>query len=245
MDTFHVADPRLIVNGVRRPRPLFNTPIAVSHRWADIDHPDRSELLERATALKLHPMQPFVIDYCSLPQKPWTPKEQEIFAQNLIPFHRAFTTSSIIIEHGAEDYGTRAWCMLELILIAIEGWLADGSEKLRAPPQLPHGLGKTWERAENFLKLANECTAQLGHALVDSGPGRWNRYALDPRNLAFQRAKEKQQRKLLRLFDKELQVTDPSDRPRIVTGTTSKSSLSSRFISAAGASRVCAARTTG
>jgi hypothetical protein len=220
MDTFHVADPRLIVNGVRRPRPLFNTPIAVSHRWGEIDHPDRSgaqyrELLERATALKLHPVQPFVIDYCSLPQKPWTPEEQKIFAQNLIPFHRAFTTSSIIIEHGAEDYGTRAWCMLELILIAIEGWLADGPEKLRAPPQLPHGLGKTWERAENFLKLANECTAQLGHTLVDSGPGRWNRYASDPRNLAFQRAKEKQQRKLLRLFDKELQVTDPSDRPRI------------------------------
>ena len=88
--------------------------------------------------------------------------------------------------------------------------------KTAHPAPLPHGLGKTWEQAENFLKLANECTTQiLGDALLDSTPGRWNRYASDSRNLAFQRAKEKQQRELLRLFDKELQVTDPSDPPRI------------------------------
>jgi len=75
--------------------------------------------------------------------------------------------------------------------------------------------GSTVRSAITRSSPDGECTAQLGHALVDSGPGRWNRYASDPRNLAFQRAKEKQQRELLRLFDKELQVTDPSDRPRI------------------------------
>ena len=40
-------------------------------------------------------------------------------------------------------------------------------------------------------------------------------YYSDSRSMAFQHAKEKQRRKLLQLFDAELEVTDPSDRPRI------------------------------
>ena len=36
------ADPRLIINGVKRPPSHFNSPIAVSHRWREVDHPDRS-----------------------------------------------------------------------------------------------------------------------------------------------------------------------------------------------------------
>ena len=217
---FHVADPRLIVNGVKRPPSHFNSPIAVSHRWREVDHPDRSgtqyrELLDRAAAMKLHPMQPFLIDYCSLPQKPWTPGEQETFTRNLLPFHEAFSKSSIIIEHGAEDYGTRAWCMLELILIAIEGWLADGPEKLSKAPELPFGLEKAWEQAENFLKLANESVMNFGRAFTASPRDPWNAYYSNSRSMAFQHAKEKQRRKLLQLFDTELEVTDPSDRPRI------------------------------
>jgi hypothetical protein len=65
------------------------------------------------------------------------------------------------------------------------------------------------------LKLANECTSQLGEALARSGADRWDRYASDPRNLGFQAAKAKQQRELLRLFDKTLKVSEPSDRRRI------------------------------
>lgn len=218
--TFHVADPRLIVEGVKRPQPHFNAPIAVSHRWRDVDHPDRSgnqyrELLDRAAAMKLHPMQPFLIDYCSLPQKPWTPEEQQIFTNSLLPFQASFSNSSIIIEHGAEDYDKRAWCMLELILIAINGRLADGPEKLSKPPELPFGLTRTWEQAENFLKLANGSVMNFGRVWKASPRNPWMAYYADTRSMQFLNAREKQRRKLLQLFDTELEVTDPSDRPRI------------------------------
>jgi hypothetical protein len=135
--------------------------------------------------------------------------------QTFDAFYEAFSKSSIIIEHGAEDYGTRAWCMLELILIAVEGWLADGPEKLSKAPELPFGLEKAWEQAENFLKLANESVMNFGRALKASPRDPWDAYYSDPRSMAFQHAREKQRRKLLQLFDTELEVTDPSDRPRI------------------------------
>jgi hypothetical protein len=45
----------------------------------------------------------------------------------------------MIIEHGAEDYGTRAWCMLELILIAVEG-VAGGSLECLLLRFSQHGL---------------------------------------------------------------------------------------------------------
>ena len=217
---FHIADPRLTINGETRPPLRFNSPIAVSHRWLDDGHPDPSgaqyrELLDRAAGMKLHPMQPFLIDYCSLPQKPWTAAEQETFAREILPFHTAFSSSSIIIKNGSEDYGTRAWCMLELILIAVEGWLADGPGKLRTPPELPPGLGKTWEEAENYLKLSNENMRNLAGALSDSPTNPFGSFLSDNRNVAFQQAMKKQQRRLLHLFERELDVRDESDRPRI------------------------------
>jgi WD40 repeat protein len=218
--TFHVADPRLTINGVTRPPARFNSPVAVSHRWLAPDHPDADgaqyrELLERALAMKFHPMQPFLIDYCALPQKPWTLAEEETFARHIKPFHTAFTASSIIIERGAEDYGTRAWCMLELMLIAIEGWSADGPDKLRGAPELPFGLGPAWEEATNYLQLSNENVRNLGRALADSPTDPFQAYFSDNRNFAFRQAMKKQQNRLLALFDKELNVTDPSDRPTI------------------------------
>lgn len=217
---FHVADPRLIVNGETRPPPLFNSPIAVSHRWHDDDHPDRSgaqyrELTDRAKRLRLHPSQPFLIDYCSLPQKPWTPEEEQTFVGNLLPFHKAFSRSSIIIHNGAEDYGTRAWCVLELMLIAVEGHLADGRGKLRGTPELPTGLQQTWKEAENYLQLSNETRRNFANAVNAARANAWPAYVANDRNMAFQNAKENQQRALLRRFDKELNVRHQPDRRHI------------------------------
>jgi len=220
---FHVADPRLVVDGVTRPPPRFNAPIAVSHRWLEPDHPDRKglqyrELMQRAARMHLHPMQPFLIDYCSLPQQPRTAAEEAVFERLMTPFHTAFTGSAIVIEEGSADYGTRAWCMLELMLIAIEGGLADGPPKLHATPQLPHDLGRTWAEAENYLKLANENMLNLHRAFTASrrdAVGAVGAYLANDRSLAFRQAMKVQQNRLLEMFDKELGVTDPADRPRI------------------------------
>jgi hypothetical protein len=217
---FHVADPRLVIDSVARQPPRFNAPIAVSHRWLEPDHPDRHglqyrELIDRAQRLHLHPMQPFLIDYCSLPQHPRTEEEEAIFEQQMAPFHTAFTGSAIVIEEGSADYATRAWCMLELMLIAIEGGLADSPGELRQAPQLPRHLGKTWADAVNYLELANANMHNLYGAFRASRRDPVGAYLADDRHQAFRSAMKASQNRLLEMFDKELQVTDPADRPRI------------------------------
>ena len=52
-------------------------------------------------------------------------------------------------------------------------------------------------------------------ALSNSPTDPFTAYLSDNRNLAFRQAMKRQQNRLLILFDKELEVTDPSDRPRI------------------------------
>ena len=221
--TFHVADPRLTGNtGVSKPPPQFNSPIAVSHRWLDAPHhPDLSghqfdELLARAEEMRLHEYQPFLLDYCALPQKPRTEPEDEQFERQLNAFHRVFKSgSSMIIRKGAKDYQRRGWCMLELMLIALSESLADHPEELTGTPKLPPGVDeawqKMWQKTTNYVRLRK---AWMTRSAEFYNKGK-DFYGDDPsnENAAFYHTAQKQREEIIRSFEEEYELEDETDRP--------------------------------
>jgi hypothetical protein len=217
--TVHVADPRLKVEGVVPHEPWFNTTIAVSHRWLNPEHPDPDrvqygELMALCESLGLHDNQAFLIDYCSLPQEPRDPDEESWFRNQLPGFQTQFKYVTIVLNTGSADYSTRAWCMFELMLAAMN----------RAPrptllnyDRLDEPLRNARQLAESYLKHSTWNQRQMsnafGRGLTNATFAEWSR---DPINVALYNASLDGQRKILDLFQNVLAVTTPSDRPLIV-----------------------------
>jgi hypothetical protein len=98
--------------------------LCVSHRWGSASHPDpkRTQLfeLQQRLASLVQSGEQYVIfyDYCSMPQAPRSPAEEQIFSHDLASLNALFHQSSkvIILSEGYTDYKDRAWCFLELVL---------------------------------------------------------------------------------------------------------------------------------
>ena len=123
-ETFHIADPRVQVDGVMSIQPFYNSPIAISHRWLSDNHPDPDgvhfrELLALAKTMQLLDCQTFFIDYCGLPQSPRTLDENTLFRRQLLDANSFYRQSTVILVEQTDDYEMRAWCMFEMILSAI------------------------------------------------------------------------------------------------------------------------------
>ena len=217
--TFHAADPRVSVPGIVSREPWFNTTIAVSHRWLDRSHPDPegaqfAELMALSGTLGLLDNQAFLIDYCSLPQAPRTPDEATWFRDSLPGFQRQFKYVTLVLNTGSEDYKTRAWCMLELMLTAMN----------RAPrptllnhEHLDSPLGAAMGLAQDYLTQSvwnqQQLAKAFSHGSTSAAFRAWSR---DPVNVALYNASNQGRRSILEKFESELAVTDPNDRPIIL-----------------------------
>lgn len=217
--TVHAADPRVRVKGIAPRECWFNTTIAVSHRWLSPDHPDpeglqHREFMKLCDDLGLHETQAFLIDYCSLPQSPRTSKEQAWFLENLPGFQSQYKYVTLVLNTGAADYATRAWCMFELMLAAMN--------RAKRPTLLNHAqldgpLQAARQEAANLLALTGWNQQNM---LAAFGGGLTNRsfaqFARKPEFVMIYNARIDGRRKLLEKFEKELAVTDPADRVLIV-----------------------------
>jgi hypothetical protein len=144
----HMLDSRVRIDGVRSRPPLYNVVLAVSHRWLSAAEPDPNgvqfrELMQLCDSLELHDCQSFAIDFCALPQKPRSADEEEVFRRELPGFQRLFGRHVIVLGEGSEDYGTRGWCMLELMQASVQKALLN-------PDVLQGGLAEAYELAKGF-----------------------------------------------------------------------------------------------
>lgn len=218
--TVHAADPRVDVDGVAPREPWFNTTIAVSHRWLRPDHPDPDdvqyrELLALCDDLALHDSQTFVIDYCSLPQRPRTPDEEGWFREHLPGFQSQFKYVTLVLNTGAADYATRGWCMLELMLAAMS----------RAPrptllnhDRLDEPLVEARDLALRYLEDSGFNQQQMVRSFGGAGLSHasFATWARDPMNVALYNSWVEGRRTISGLFEHELDVTDPRDIPIIL-----------------------------
>lgn len=216
--TVHTADPRVKVEGVVSREPWFNTAIAVSHRWLSPEHPDPDgdqyrELLALAERMSLHDNQAFLIDYCSLPQQPRSIEDIAWFHEHLPGFQTQFKYVTLVLNVGSADYSTRAWCMFELMLTAMS----------RAPrptllnyDKLDEPLSKAVQLAQNYLKESGWNQQQMLKAFRSGlTSATYSQWARDPINVALYNASTEGRRTIIEKFQRELEVTDPNDRPLI------------------------------
>lgn len=218
--TIHAADPRVRVEGVVPRESWFNTTIAVSHRWLSPDHPDPDgtqyrELLALSEKLGLHDSQSFLIDYCSLPQHPRDPEQAAWFTEHLPGFQEQFKYVTLVLNTGSADYATRAWCMFELMLAAMS---RAKQPTLLNHDQLDEPLRGAKELAESYVKQAgwNEdgMASAFRQGLTNASFAQWAR---DPMNVALYNASIDNKRAIFDKFENELAVTDPNDRPLIIS----------------------------
>jgi hypothetical protein len=217
--TVHAADPRVRVEGVVPREPWFNTTIAVSHRWLHPDHPDPEdiqfrELMKLSETLNLHDNQAFLIDYCSLPQQPRGPDETVWFREHLPGFQAQFKYVTLVLNAGSADYSTRAWCMFELMLAAMN---RTPRPTLLNHNQLAEPLRQARELAENYMKQ----TGWNQQGMLNAFRGGMNnatfaKWARDPVNVALYNASIDGRCSILEKFENELAVNDPKDRPIIL-----------------------------
>jgi hypothetical protein len=217
--TVHVADPRVIVEGVASREPWFNTTIAISHRWLHPDHPDPNgelyrELMILCETLGLHDNQAFLIDYCSLPQQPRSPEETDWFREQLPGFQTQFKYVTLVLNTGSADYSSRAWCMFELMLAAMS--------RAQRPTLLNHDrlekpLQDARDLAATYLKHAGwnqqEMLRSFRHGISNTSFAQW---AANSVNVGLYNAAIDGKREILEKFENELAVTDPNDRPIII-----------------------------
>lgn len=217
--TLHVADPRVKVEGIEPREPWFNTTIAVSHRWLRSDHPDPDrlhyrELMALCERLRLHDTQALLLDYCSLPQHPRSPDEEASFRKHLPGFQARFKHVVLVLNTGSRDYATRAWCMLELMLAAMS---PTPRPTLLNHDALDEPLRTAKELAEGYMRHAGLNQQGMADAfrrgLTNATYREWAR---NPINVAAYNESLDGRRKILELFERELAVTDPNDRPLIV-----------------------------
>jgi hypothetical protein len=164
--------------------------------------------------LGLDDNQAFLLDYCSLPQQPRGPDETMWFHDHLPGFQSQFKYVTVVLNAGSADYSKRAWCMLELMLAAMN---RSPRTTLLNRDRLDGPLRDARELAESYLKHSgwNEqrISKALGAGLTNATYAKWAR---DPVNVALYNASNEGRRTILEKFQRELAVTDPNDRPIIV-----------------------------
>lgn len=165
-------------------------------------------------SLGLHDNQAFLIDYCSLPQQPRGPDEASWFREHLPGFQAQFKYVTLVLNTGSADYSTRAWCMLELMLSAMN---RASPPTLLNHDRLDEPLSDARRLAETYLKHSvwnrQQMSAAFGGGLTNASFAKWTR---NPMNVALHNASIQQQHNILEKFKSELAVTDPNDRPIIV-----------------------------
>ncbi|MET0521815.1 MAG: hypothetical protein ABW156_07530 [Jiangellaceae bacterium] len=119
--TLHFKDPRVSIPGMMTTP--YNRAVAVSHRWLYDDTPDRrgvqfQELIDWSEKVGVTDNQAFMIDFCSLPQRPRTDGEEEIFRTSFAACQKMFGECCMALSTGSSDYELRAWCMLECMVAA-------------------------------------------------------------------------------------------------------------------------------
>jgi hypothetical protein len=63
-------------------------------------------------------------DYACMPQRPWTPGEEEEFRAGLLALPRLFGSEHVILlalREAGDDYGSRGWCLAESLSAAAGG----------------------------------------------------------------------------------------------------------------------------
>jgi len=217
--TIHAADPRVSVPGVAPRVPWFNTTIAVSHRWLAPSHPDPegaqfAELMALSETLGLVDNQAFLLDYCSLPQAPRTADEAAWFRDNLPGFQTQFKYVTLVLNTGSNDYATRAWCMLELILTAMS---RAPQPTLLNHEHLDPRLSAAMEQAQAYVQQSVWFEQDYAKALRGRpASAAFRAWSKDPTNVAIYNAQNQGRRSLFEKFESELAVTDPDDRPIIL-----------------------------
>jgi hypothetical protein len=157
----------------------------------------------------LHDCQSFAIDFCALPQKPRTPDEEEVFARDLAEFQTLFGRHAIILGEGSEDYGTRGWCMLELMQAAVQNSIVN-------PDVLQGGLAEAYKLAKGFADSAKWNMQAITAAFAKGAPDPVRGWMSDITNVGLYNQAVSEQKRILEIFEKQLQVSDEADRPIIL-----------------------------
>lgn len=205
--TLHAADPRVRIEGVKSREPVFNHTITVSHRWMGKADPDPEgaqyrELMQLCSTFDYCDDQVFLIDYMSLPQASRT-VESETFKDLLVEFEENFSRRSFVLSTGAVDFETRAWCMLELMLAAIEGNILN-KDSVSDSVQAAYALAKKYEEQSRYHQhnLAHPPRADDHDTMLIYGH--------------IQATAEDYQRKIEDKFLNEFNVAEEADRPLII-----------------------------
>jgi hypothetical protein len=210
----HMLDSRVRIEGVRSRPPLYNFVLAVSHRWLSLSEPDPhgtqfQELMHVCESRGLHDCQAFAIDFCVLPQKPRTPHEDEVFRRELPEFQKLFGRHAIVLGEGSDDYGTRAWCMLELMQASVQNSILN-------PDVLKGGLAAAYELAKKFADSAKWNVQNISAAFAERGGDPIRGWMSNMENVAIYNQAVSQQNRVLEMFEKELQLSDEADRAFIL-----------------------------
>ena len=219
--TIHAADPRVKIEGISPRQPWFNTTIAVSHRWLCPDHPDPdrkqyNELMNLCESFGLHENQAFLIDYCSLPQQPRSSDEASWFRENLPGFQTQFKYVTIVLNTRSADYAKRAWCMLELMLAAMNRAKRPtliNHDRLDGPLRDARQLARTYVEHDNLnSKIMKQSLA--GKPMTHKTFLKW----AQPVNIGLYNATNDGRRSMRKMFEDpdQLSVTDENDRPIIL-----------------------------
>jgi hypothetical protein len=217
----HVADPRIIVEGIKWRQPYYNSPIALSHGWLGIDEPDPDgshyqESMTYCEKMQFLDCQTFFIDYCSLPQPPRSVTEEELFQERLLEANRYYRKSCLVLTEGAADYATRAWCMFELFVssrgnaiinkVDLEGKLKDAFDLTRSFGQASaHTFNTRWKHGIG-----------PGRSFTPKQLNQWARGGMGV-NLAIYQMAQANRVKIVDYFrDSTLRLTKESDRKIII-----------------------------
>ena len=207
--TFHIADPRINVENIKSIQPYYNNPIAISHRWLHHDHPDPKQLqfndfLRICEELDILDIQPFFIDYCSLPQLPRSESEEELFQFQIVALNDYFKKQTIILPMGAIDYHKRAWCMIEFFISSKHESILNMSD------------------IEDVLKQAFDMTQQYNQIFS------WNTEAIKKHNADFTSWSKNlenvmihntriEKEKSIKKYFESLEITNKEDRKYIAS----------------------------
>jgi hypothetical protein len=207
--TFHVADPRVEVPGVRPLPHSHHAPIAVSHRWLTREHPDPqgaqfAEFLTACEREQLHDAQTFLIDWCALPQRPRTPREAAAFRRELPVFQAHFGRQVMVLNEGAEDYRLRAWCMLELMAASVGGHVL-GADAMSPALADAHGLAREYTKIDRFH------WDNIRRSRADAAA-----FVRDPVHVAIHNARVNKHREIVEMFEQQMRVREPRDMPVVV-----------------------------
>lgn len=205
----HVADPRVEVPGVCAWTDTHHAPIAVSHRWLTTGHPDPAgaqyaEFIAACDRLRLHDAQTFLIDWCSLPQRPRSADEEVAFMRELPAFQMHFGRRVMVLNEGAEDYRYRGWCMLELMAASVSGqWV--GSDAMSPALADAYRLAQGYTQTERFHRQ------NIHRSHADAAA-----FLRDPISVHIHNARIDRRREIVDMFEREMRVSEAGDIPLIV-----------------------------